>query len=248
MADKKEVKKTVAAKPAAPAKKVEAAKPAAPVVKPTENKPAAPAAKPTENKTTTPSGPAGKPAAKPGERPAFNRNAPRGNARGGRRGGFQRVPSEFEEKVISIRRVVKVVKGGRRFRFSALVVIGNKKGKVGYGFGKSNEVPDAIKKAIKDAKKNLVEINIIKGADTVPCDWIGKHDSSRVLLKPAKEGTGLIASESVRSVLELSGIRNVYTKSLGSNTPQNVIIATLEGLQKMRTREEVMELRDLKEL
>jgi small subunit ribosomal protein S5 len=182
MADKKEVKKTVAAKPAAPAKKVEAAKPAAPVVKPTENKPAAPvvkpteskpaapAAKPTENKTTTPSGPAGKPAAKPGERPAFNRNAPRGNARGGRRGGFQRVPSEFEEKVISIRRVVKVVKGGRRFRFSALVVIGNKKGKVGYGFGKSNEVPDAIKKAIKDAKKNLVEINIIKGADTVPCD------------------------------------------------------------------------------
>ena len=182
------------------------------------------------------------------ERPSFNNGNNRNNRDGKRRPRFERPRSDFEDKVISIRRVVKVVKGGRRFRFSALVVTGNKKGQVGYGFGKSNEVPDAIKKAIKDAKKNLITVNVIKPSDTVSCEWISKHDSSKVLLKPAKEGTGLIASSSVRSVLELAGIRNVYTKSLGSNTPQNVILATMKALNEMPTKESIMALRDLKEL
>ncbi len=188
-------------------------------------------------------------------RPSNNRNSNNRDNRNSnnrdRKGGkprFERPKSDFEEKVISIRRVVKVVKGGRRFRFSALVVVGNKKGQVGYGFGKSNEVPDAIKKAIKDAKKNLINVTIVKPNDTVSCDWIAKHDASKVLLKPAKEGTGLIASLSVRSVLELAGIRNVYTKSLGSNTPQNVILATMKALEEMPSKEKIMELRDLKEL
>ncbi len=202
--------------------------------------------------------PANKPGDKnTGNKPSYNANNrshgnrpndKKGGKPGGRKGGFVRKPSEYQEKVISIRRVVRVSKGGRRFRFSALVVIGNKKGQVGYGIGKSNEVPDAIKKAIKDAKKNLIKVHIIPGADTVPCEITAKYSASRVMVKPAKEGTGIIASSSVRSVLELAGIRNVYTKSLGSNTPKNVIGATLKSLETMTTKEEVMRLRDLEEL
>jgi small subunit ribosomal protein S5 len=139
---------------------------------------------------------------------------------------------EFEEVVVNIGRVTKVVKGGRRFRFTALVVIGNKKGVVGIGFGKAKEVPDAIKKAVEDAFKNLKQVNI-KGT-TVAHDIEHKYKSSKILLKPASEGTGVIAGGAARPVLELAGIKDILTKSLGSNNPINLVRATLEALEEIK--------------
>ncbi len=139
---------------------------------------------------------------------------------------------EFEEVIVNIGRVTKVVKGGRRFRFTALVVIGNKKGVVGFGFGKAKEVPDAIKKAIDDGFKNLVKVNI-KGS-TIAHDIECKFNSSKILLKPASDGTGVIAGGATRPVLELAGIKNILTKSLGSNNPSNVVRATVEALKKVK--------------
>ena len=149
--------------------------------------------------------------------------------------------SELKEKVVAINRVAKVVKGGRTFRFSAVVVVGDENGHVGVGNGKASEVPDAIKKAIEDAKKNLVEVPVVKS--TVPHEYIGKFGSAKVLLKPAEEGTGIIAGGSVRPVLELAGYRNIRTKILGTNNPRNVVYATIEGLKAMQTVESVAKKR-----
>ena len=144
---------------------------------------------------------------------------------------------ELKEKVVAISRVAKVVKGGRNFRFSAVVVVGDENGHVGVGNGKAAEVPDAIKKAIQEAKKNLVEVPVVN--TSVPHEFIGKFGSAKVLLKPAAIGTGLIAGGSVRPVLELAGYKNIRTKVLGTNNPRNVVYATIEGLKAMQTVEQV---------
>ena len=151
---------------------------------------------------------------------------------------------ELKETVVAINRVAKVVKGGRTFRFSAVVVVGDEQGHIGVGNGKAAEVPDAIKKAIEDAKKNLVEVPIV--GTTVPHEFIGKFGSASVMLKPAKEGTGLITGGSVRPVLELAGYRDVRTKVLGTNNPRNVVYATIQGLKSMQTAEEVAKKRGKK--
>ncbi|HIP30660.1 MAG TPA: 30S ribosomal protein S5 [Sulfurospirillum arcachonense] len=140
---------------------------------------------------------------------------------------------EFEEVIVNIGRVTKVVKGGRRFRFTALVVVGNKNGLVGFGFGKAKEVPDAIKKAVDDAFKSIVKVNI-KGS-TIAHDIEVKYNASRILLRPASEGTGVIAGGATRPVLELAGIKDILTKSLGSNNPANVVRATMKALMMIKS-------------
>ena len=139
---------------------------------------------------------------------------------------------EFEEVIVDIGRVTKVVKGGRRFRFTALVVVGDKKGRVGFGFGKAKEVPDAMRKATDDAFKNIVEVKL-KGS-TIPHDVEVKYNASRILLKPASEGTGVIAGGGARPVVELEGIKNILTKSLGSNNSANVVRATIKALSMLK--------------
>ena len=151
---------------------------------------------------------------------------------------------ELKEKVVAINRVAKVVKGGRTFRFSAVVVVGDENGHVGVGNGKAAEVPDAIKKAIQEAKKNLVEVPIV--GTTVPHEYIGKFGSAKVMLKPAAVGTGLIAGGSVRPVLELAGYKDIRTKVIGTNNPRNVVYATIEGLKSMQTIEQVAKKRNKK--
>lgn len=151
---------------------------------------------------------------------------------------------ELKEKVVALNRVAKVVKGGRTFRFSAVVVVGDGAGHIGVGNGKAAEVPDAIKKAIQSAKKNLVEVPIVNS--TVPHEYVGKFGSAKVMLKPAVEGTGLIAGGSVRPVLELAGYRNIRTKVIGTNNPRNVVYATIEGLKSMQTVEQVAKKRGKK--
>ena len=149
----------------------------------------------------------------------------------------------YDERVVSIGRVTKVVKGGRRFSFSALVVVGDKKGKVGFGTGKAGEVPDAIKKAIEDAKKNIIIVPM--NGTTIPHTVTGKYGAGKVFLRPASEGTGVIAGGPVRAVLELAGIEDVLSKSLGSNTPINIVRATVEGLKELRNVETVAKMRGL---
>ncbi len=149
---------------------------------------------------------------------------------------------DIKEKVVTIKRVTKVVKGGRTFRFSALVVVGDGNGYVGVGIGKAMEIPDAIKKGIEDAKKNLIYVERNQD-DSIHHEFVGEFGSARVLLKPAKEGTGVIAGGPARSVLELAGIRNIRTKSLGSNNKKNVVHATLEGLAALKTPAQVAKLR-----
>lgn len=139
---------------------------------------------------------------------------------------------EFQEVIVDIGRVTKVVKGGRRFRFTALVVVGNKNGLVGFGYGKAKEVPDAMRKAVDDAFKNIVEVKL-KGS-TIPHDVEAKYNSSKILLKPASEGTGVIAGGSARPVVELVGIRDILTKSLGSNNSANVVRATIKALSMLK--------------
>ncbi|UUD37099.1 30S ribosomal protein S5 [Mycoplasmopsis californica] len=154
--------------------------------------------------------------------------------------------NEFSEKVIDIARVTKVVKGGRNFSFSAFVVVGNKKGSVGYGHGKSKEVPDAIKKAVKDARNHLVEVPLIKNKTTIPHEITSKFLSSKVILKPAPKGKGIIASGSVRAVVELAGYSDIVTKTYGSRSKANVVKATLKALKMLRTPEQIAALRDKK--
>lgn len=148
---------------------------------------------------------------------------------------------ELNEKVVSINRVAKVVKGGRNFRFSAIVVVGDGNGNVGVGTGKSIEIPDAIKKGIEDAKKNMIKVPMV--GTTIPHEVIGKSGAGRVLLMPASEGTGVIAGGPVRAVLELAGIRDIRTKCLRSNNPRNMVNATIQGLSSLKTVEDVAELR-----
>ncbi len=144
---------------------------------------------------------------------------------------------QLTDKVVSIARVAKVVKGGRRFRFSAIVVVGDGQGKVGFGLGKAHEVPEAIRKAVEQAKKDMVQVPILN--NTIPYTVVGEYGSGRVLLKPASEGTGVIAGGPVRAVVEVAGIKNVLTKCLGSHNPHNAVKATMAALHQLASPEDV---------
>ena len=154
---------------------------------------------------------------------------------------FDREPSEFVEKLVALNRVSKTVKGGRVMKFAALMVVGDEKGRVGYGTGKAAEVPEAIRKGIEDAKKNLIKVSMSN--TTIPHEVIGEHGAGRVLMKPAAPGTGIIAGGPVRAVMEAAGIKDIRSKCLRSNNPQNVVAATFEGLKSLKTPEEVARVR-----
>ncbi len=158
----------------------------------------------------------------------------------------KREPQEFEDVVVSINRVSKTVKGGRRMRFAALVVVGDKKGRIGFGMGKATEVPDAIKKAKEAATKNVINVKLVEDNRTVPHAYKGIHGSSTVFLAPAAPGTGVIAGGAVRNILELAGVQDVLSKVIGSRTSVNVVYATIDALKNMRTVEEVAAARDKK--
>lgn len=179
------------------------------------------------------------------KKPVAASKKPMGNKRpNDRKPRRDRNDKEFEERVVTINRVTKVVKGGRRFRFAALVVIGDGKGRVGFGTGKANEVPDAIKKAIEDAKKNVFTVPTV--GNTIPHTITGKYGAGSVFLRPASEGTGVIAGGAVRDVLEVAGVKDVLSKCLGSRTPINMVRATITALKELKTVEDVAKLRGKK--
>ena len=207
--------------------------------------------KKVEAPVTAEAKPEAAPAAAPQEQARGNRphgDRPRGDRPHGKHGDRPNrrpraeEPKEYEEVVVEINRIAKTVKGGRRMRFSALVVIGNKKGKYGFGTGKAAEVPDAIKKALEAAKKNTYEIHIVKG-DTLSHEIVGKFGACSVFLKPAPEGTGIIAGGPVRAILELAGVRNVTSKVYGSRAPINIIRAAHNGLSNLKSYKQVQALR-----
>jgi small subunit ribosomal protein S5 len=154
---------------------------------------------------------------------------------------FEKEPSEFKERLVSINRVAKVVKGGKNFRFTALMVVGNEKGKVGVGLGKAAEIPEAVRKGVEDAKRHMVEVPIV--GTTIPHAVEGKFGKGHVRMLPAEEGTGVIAGGPARAVLEMVGIRDIRTKSYGSNNPSNCVKATIEGLSQLRTAEQIAKAR-----
>ena len=154
---------------------------------------------------------------------------------------FDREPSEFKERLVSINRVAKVVKGGKNFRFTALMVVGNEAGKVGVGLGKAAEIPEAVRKGVEDAKRHMIEVPIV--GTTIPHQVEGKFGKGHVRMIPAEEGTGVIAGGPARAVLEMVGVRDIRTKSFGSNNPSNCVKATLNGLSQLRTIEQVAKLR-----
>ena len=154
---------------------------------------------------------------------------------------FEKEPSEFKERLVAINRVAKVVKGGKNFRFTALMVVGNENGKVGVGLGKAAEIPEAVRKGVEDAKRHMIEVPLV--GTTIPHQVEGKFGKGHVRMLPAEEGTGVIAGGPARAVLEMVGIRDIRTKSFGSNNPSNCVKATLDGLSQLRTAEQVARLR-----
>ncbi len=154
---------------------------------------------------------------------------------------FEKEPSEFKERLVYINRVAKVVKGGKNFRFTALMVVGNENGKVGVGLGKAAEIPEAVRKGVEDAKRHMIEVPIV--GTTIPHQVEGKFGKGHVRMLPAEEGTGVIAGGPARAVLEMVGIRDIRTKSFGSNNPSNCVKATMNGLSQLRTAEEIAKLR-----
>lgn len=152
---------------------------------------------------------------------------------------------DLKDRVIHISRVAKVVKGGRRFSFTAVVVVGDGDGHVGSGLGKANEVPEAIRKAVQNAKRDLLRVPVVDG--TIPFEVVGKYGASHVVMRPASPGTGVIAGSGVRAVIESAGITNILTKSLGSNNPHNLVKAAMDGLSQLRTPEQILEMRGRKE-
>ena len=154
---------------------------------------------------------------------------------------FEKEPSEFKERLVAINRVAQVVKGGKNFRFTALMVVGNENGKVGVGLGKAAEIPEAVRKGVEDAKRHMIEVPLV--GTTIPHQVEGKFGKGHVRMLPAEEGTGVIAGGPARAVLEMVGIRDIRTKSFGSNNPSNCVKATLDGLSQLRTAEQVAKLR-----
>ena len=206
-----------------------------------ENTPAAASAAPAPAASGAPGAPGRSGPGGPGG-PGGRRNGPGGPGRGPRRDNRNDAPaSEFNDKVVHINRCSKVVKGGRRFNFAALIVAGDGKGRVGVGYGKAKEVPDAIRKGTDRAHRALVRVNL--RGNTIPHEVIGHADGGVVMLRPAAPGTGLIAGGGVRAVLEVAGYKDVLSKSMGSNNPQAVVKATLDGLSKLRTLEQIKALR-----